>query len=1190
MRTSRILPLLALALLFAACETQPVEDQPVIDPADDLIEYHITASCEETKTTNDGNRTIWAEGDEMAAFYSSKGSTKVAKFTYDSNDSFVGSIAEPDQPCDWHAVYPYSAGITDVTAVPVSIPATSIQIGNNSMKHLAGPEFPLWGKASNVSGEPDIPMSHVSTVCCFQITNGYSEPITITGITFTAPGTVAGTFKTDLTADTFELEAVAPQSSVSLKVKGGNELNKGEEASFYLGMAPFELTGDFTIRVEANCNGKSIYSEKTVTSQMALKSGTINTIPYKFKNPTTVKEFVKLTKAPADGKWDGTYLIVNTEDNKAFAALDNNNQSYAVDVTVLNGVVKSSDEINKYAFTITCKTDDQGNPVAHGGKRLENYYAHYVQNSKHKYVFFSDNEVRIYDTNRKKGTNGTEYEYCSAFKYENNAVQFYSGGMSGNDSYQLYYSDGNFIYSKNANGYVHLYKLTDVDAQPDGKENQTLSFKEQEVTVNTGYGYDISLNDQVDLTQVLALEGAKTAVTYTSSDNNTAEVVNGTSLLLKGAGTVTITATAAEDELYHSASATCKLTIVNHKEVKGYYVKITEDPGAQKWGGDYLVVNKEGTMAFAAFSGSATSYATPVKVENDMVVADASIAKYVLSVSGGETIHTNNSSAYAYDVKNTDGKFVYVSQSAIILDDDNKGDYTYRHTFVLDDNGVQMRSAGTTSGNSRYYLTYKDNKFVYERDAETNRVQLYKWQEDAPKKGQTLTFANASVTWQVGEDQDYAIGSTYAMPQTVSGAQTTVTYSSSNTGIAEIVDNSKIKIKAVGTTTITATAAETEEYKPATASYTLTIKEVIPAGSLVDIGKFQLVNADIAPFLEEADQKYTDENWKTVSVVKNYRNGDGGDQDTHGYDHPFSYDKPLPVNIPADGHNGQTATVVVYKNVDMTDVEMTVTSTVSNEKVEVFNLIPNRSYWFTTTISGQEIMRGTFQTEGRRRYLQVSNACSADHANNLRDLGGQKTTDGRSLKYNLIFRGTNMDGTTAAEQAVITGYMGVRLDVDLRAKGSSTSSGAHQPLDKNLVDYNNNGFSSFSAISNTILKNIFTDIIDHVSAKKPCYIHCFAGADRTGYICCLIEAVCGVSEKDCSIDYELTSFSCVGTRDRCGRYNNWYWTQGINHIESTTVSGNSNPTFQEKAIQILKNAGITDAQIKALQNAMIEGN
>ena len=66
-----------------------------------------------------------------------------------------------------------------------------------------------------------------------------------------------------------------------------------------------------------------------------------------------------------------------------------------------------------------------------------------------------------------------------------------------------------------------------------------------------------------------------------------------------------------------------------------------------------------------------------------------------------------------------------------------------------------------------------------------------------------------------------------------------------------------------------------------------------------------------------------------------------------------------------------------------------------------------------------------------------------------------------------------------------------------------------------------------------MIKAIFDPLFDYVIANKPTYFHCSAGADRTGVVALLCEAILGVSQSDCDKDYELSSFNS-GVSHRCG--------------------------------------------------------
>ena len=53
----------------------------------------------------------------------------------------------------------------------------------------------------------------------------------------------------------------------------------------------------------------------------------------------------------------------------------------------------------------------------------------------------------------------------------------------------------------------------------------------------------------------------------------------------------------------------------------------------------------------------------------------------------------------------------------------------------------------------------------------------------------------------------------------------------------------------------------------------------------------------------------------------------------------------------------------------------------------------------------------------------------------------------------------------------------------------------------------------------------FQWVIDELRQGKPVFFHCIYGADRTGTLAFLIEALLGADENQLAIDYELTSFS-----------------------------------------------------------------
>lgn len=108
----------------------------------------------------------------------------------------------------------------------------------------------------------------------------------------------------------------------------------------------------------------------------------------------------------------------------------------------------------------------------------------------------------------------------------------------------------------------------------------------------------------------------------------------------------------------------------------------------------------------------------------------------------------------------------------------------------------------------------------------------------APKQDQTLSFANAS--------EEATLGTSYTL-QAVSGAQTTVSYSSSNEAVATI-EGTTVTLVAAGETTITANAAEDDTYNAASASYTLTVNAPATPDFTTVAGLKALLGAESATF------------------------------------------------------------------------------------------------------------------------------------------------------------------------------------------------------------------------------------------------------------------------------------------------------------------------------------------------------
>ena len=93
------------------------------------------------------------------------------------------------------------------------------------------------------------------------------------------------------------------------------------------------------------------------------------------------------------------------------------------------------------------------------------------------------------------------------------------------------------------------------------------------------------------------------------------------------------------------------------------------------------------------------------------------------------------------------------------------------------------------------------------------------------------------------------------------------------------------------------------------------------------------------------------------------------------------------------------------------------------------------------------------------------------------------------------------------------------------------------------------------------------------------------GADRTGTLACILEALLGVSQNDIDKEYELSSFHTL--RARNGNYQGGTsdWVHMISAINSFSGS-----TFRDKAVSFAISLGFSVDEINAFRTAMIDGS
>ena len=259
-----------------------------------------------------------------------------------------------------------------------------------------------------------------------------------------------------------------------------------------------------------------------------------------------------------------------------------------------------------------------------------------------------------------------------------------------------------------------------------------------------------------------------------------------------------------------------------------------------------------------------------------------------------------------------------------------------------------------------------------------------------------------------------------------------------------------------------------------------------------------------------------------ASVIDDYRNDGTNRKDWPNY-----------VAMTIDNNNIDSVFIICYNEERLKD-SLKFRVPVNNSKIELYNLIPNRTYLYKIFYDGQLLQQGKIKTEGKLRMIKIPGNVS-----NIRDLGGWRTIDNKIIKYGRIIRGTELNGKhSVTEEGIrILRELGIKAELDLRAyynEGNNVS--VFGFLDENSIPlgdvptyyYTNDSgqlpedLDNFNSLYRW--RKAFKFIVNNLSEGRAIYEHCVYGKDRTGYLSFLLEGLLGVPYSDLIKDYELTYF------------------------------------------------------------------
>ena len=365
-------------------------------------------------------------------------------------------------------------------------------------------------------------------------------------------------------------------------------------------------------------------------------------------------------------------------------------------------------------------------------------------------------------------------------------------------------------------GYSDSYRSNNITLSGEGIDANSTSVKVyftcNPVTVATGETYTVTVTTDkakytksAELTKDLAFEAGK----------------------VKAFG---VNMTGATKENLNDLSGT--YIIVAKGSINYYYMSTWKDGQSAITGGNNRSAVDSGVSEITDYTTTLANF------EN----IDDKYIWNVTAVESGYTLSNKDNSAWLY-----------------LAEKDNRANMTTTKesagTFSIDKNSETNVFTVVDKKYSRT-LAYNSSSSIFACYASGQNPALYfiRYKEDT-RTAQNLSFgATTEFTITLGEE--------FTKP-TLTGAITTVTYSSSDTNVAEVnASTGVVTIKAAGTAIITATAPANDTYKSGSASYTVTVKEKQQGG-----GESSVVEDTLTATILGTASSYSDWSGKKVNTA-----------------------------------------------------------------------------------------------------------------------------------------------------------------------------------------------------------------------------------------------------------------------------------------------------------------------------------
>jgi len=581
------------------------------------------------------------------------------------------------------------------------------------------------------------------------------------------------------------------------------------------------------------------------------------------------------------------------------------------------------------------------------------------------------------------------------------------------------------------------------------------------------------------------------------------------------------------------------------KDGKSILVYDTGSGENKAYNGNYIRIGAEKSKASASVKLESGTWKLKVKSYLDNNISYIDLRSTIISI-GDEGLAVYPSD-YNYLYKNGTNGFVNEEMNDGLVNP-RVPVYSYYADF-LDENLSEPFSYGRGVGiigkdDFSYYLKYKlnvESSGTYKIKTVVRHIQNTDWTEESTEADRTSTFrinANGSTT-----DYKYTFDS-QAVKTALSTPQEYEKIVDLNVGENELY------------------------YYVGGANFRAYVHHIVVepyeeelGGVTEDGAEFVLAKPEIVNYVNDARRLYITKAYEdyTTSIVQNY--GLNGLVNLS--------DRPLPVSLVWEEISGAEGyTLYVSENENLDDaIEY---SGITEKTYDVYNLYPNTTYfWKVVGSNGEESEVKRFITKDSVRFIY------AEGGANIRDIGGWN-----GLNMGMAYRGAQPDGfdpdynVCLTEKGIDTLVNEIKIKTDLDLRGN---------CGVNILEIDQI-FAPIGAYTAA-----FTGIEPYKEAIKafadvnnyPIYFHCAGGADRTGTVGFIVEALAGATEEDLSIDFELTGAS---------RFNHRFRHRPAFAEFVRIMKGYSGKTLQEKVESyVMETLGLTRQEVSNIQS-LLGGN